>query len=431
MKNYLIILVLLFISCEKESILENIESDIYLYTQNDVDNFVKNHKYYKTIEINGDLYIGVNQNAFNTKSDISNLSGLSNIVRVNGSLEVHSNPLLSSNQGLHNIKYLSDLLIIKNNILIDINFDELYEIENHFVIEQNESLEFLNQFNSLNKVGGFINIRSNKSLEKISGINIITDIESLLISSNESLIEISNSFNTKKILYDLTMIGNSQLSKVDFFTNLAHIGRNLSFGKYCTSLDCGNENLTEISFKNLNYIGGDCMISRCPNLKLIYLNSVVNIKGSLTISELASFNDNLNFDSLEMIQNSLELVNLDLVAEIKSFHKLKAIRETLRITNNKKLKNITFEMMEQVNLFSLIGNPEISSCKDILPKIIELQGVQIEWNNNLNDFCSMKNLVDVAYSNLNSPLISIWNNGDNNTGVGSINNYNWIEINCN
>jgi len=137
------------------------EGSVALKTQAAIDNFLV--QYPNCTEIQGILTIGTDY--LITPSDISNLNGLVNLVKINTSLNITNNPSLRNLEGL----------------------DELNYIAQHFNIHDNHNLITVNGLRNLETIKGELRINNNYSLKTLDGLDNLTDLGTFRIRDNPSL----------------------------------------------------------------------------------------------------------------------------------------------------------------------------------------------------------------------------------------------------
>lgn len=136
-------------------------------TQDQIDNFAVNNPYCTVVQ--GNLIIEES-----VSGNITDLSGLTQIVGVEGSLEVKSNDLLTSLVGLDNIYSVGDKLRILNNPnLATLDLSSLYSVESFLSIVNNDDLANLDMLDALVFVSGYLAIYDNDGLVDITGIRNI------------------------------------------------------------------------------------------------------------------------------------------------------------------------------------------------------------------------------------------------------------------
>jgi len=141
----------------------NFGDPIIFNTQADVDSFDP-----QISIVNGDLTIGnLSQN-----SDISDLSTLSNITSINGSLQILRNPLLENIDVLSNISEVSSCVRVEqNNMLRDLDgFSTLIQVSGDLIIRDNLELTSVDSLEKLESVGGGLIVSDNPNLIECCGI---------------------------------------------------------------------------------------------------------------------------------------------------------------------------------------------------------------------------------------------------------------------
>ncbi|MFN4080102.1 MAG: T9SS type A sorting domain-containing protein [Saprospiraceae bacterium] len=158
--------------------------DVELLTQADVNAFVS--AYPTCTTINGYLQIG------DFFTDITNLSGLSALTSVVGSLIVQGNPDLPNLNGLHNIATVGDeLVIVYNDMLVDMSgLTGLTTVSNLIIIEGNSALENLAGLDQLAAAGG-IAVADNPALTSLDGIETLLSAASIVLVNNALLADLT------------------------------------------------------------------------------------------------------------------------------------------------------------------------------------------------------------------------------------------------
>jgi hypothetical protein len=123
--------------------------------------------------------------------DISNLSGLSEVISVGGNFSINYCPSLSNLNGLENLTSVGDYLVVKNNDSLTSLFglDNLSTVGGTLYIVSNNVLPDLTGLESLTILGNKVYISSNAALQSLAGIDNIEagTISELLIHDNPSL----------------------------------------------------------------------------------------------------------------------------------------------------------------------------------------------------------------------------------------------------
>ncbi len=153
----------------------------YFFTQNEIDNFHEN--YAGCTDLEGEMEIA--------GDDISNLSGLSEVISVGGNFSINYCPSLSNLNGLENLTSVGDYLVVKNNDSLTSLFglDNLSTVGGTLYIVSNNVLPDLTGLESLTILGNKVYISSNAALQSLAGIDNIEagTISELLIHDNPSL----------------------------------------------------------------------------------------------------------------------------------------------------------------------------------------------------------------------------------------------------
>ncbi len=110
-------------------------------------------------------------------SDIVNLSPLSNLTQLTGTLRVASNPNLSSLNRLHNITSIRQLEILSNARIVNLDDLNITEINGSLFIKDNGLLENIDAISLISAIPSDIDIRQNASLLNLDGLCNITEFD--------------------------------------------------------------------------------------------------------------------------------------------------------------------------------------------------------------------------------------------------------------
>ncbi|WP_298516189.1 hypothetical protein [uncultured Kordia sp.] len=215
--------------------------------------------------INGYLNIGDRSTETNVPepSDITDLSPLSSITSVVRQVEIQSNPMLTSLDGLSNLAVASGLIINDNE-----NLTSLDGLTNLKRIESNQILTGQSIFS-----GGVISLLDNPALTSIEALNSITpQVISRVSIKNTGLASLQGLENISSVA-TLLVIDNDNLASLAALQGLSTIGntvfifRNDILTDYCilqTPLQNNSQlmiyNVSENQFNptQQNIIDGDC-----------------------------------------------------------------------------------------------------------------------------------------------------------------------------
>ena len=178
----------------------------------------------KTQYIKGDLLIS------NTSTE--DLRFLSNLIEIDGKLELSFNDQLLSLDGLESLRSLGDLMITYN-----------------------ENLEVINNLSSV-ELNGIVTIYQD-NITAIESFDQVTQLEALTISGIKELTQLNCFPNLKQINGVCRIIDNADLQSVSL-PSLESISGNLDVEI--------NQNLSEISLPKLQQLGGQFIFSGNANI---------------------------------------------------------------------------------------------------------------------------------------------------------------------
>ena len=202
------------------------EDNVVLRSQDDINNFQSTYGNGGTCDtFKGSLSIVDGQ------SDITDLSGLLDIIEITGNLYITYNHLLTNVDGLSSLTKLGySLQISSNSVLADIDgLSSLTSIRSQLNISYNTVLTELNGLSSITSVGGNLEIYSNDALTNVDGLFSLTNAGSSFgIRSNASLTNVDGLSSLTSIGYSLHITDNISLTNVDGLSSLTNIGSDLN-----------------------------------------------------------------------------------------------------------------------------------------------------------------------------------------------------------
>lgn len=217
-------------------------SSLHFATQQEIDDFSNAHP--GCTKIYANIYIGeLSGNVKNT--DIVNLSGLSQISHICGSLTIKSTAALGSLAGLNNLVYLGNSLNIHDNSLLQ-NFAGLEKLK---------------------LIDGNLTISDNPSFTSFQGLSALDTITASLIVYNNGLTTLNgirkNSANSTQILGAIEITNNPSLSDcagLSICAGIAQPGKTITIkdnASGCNSVaeieaDCTVLSVKDVKSKNLN-----------------------------------------------------------------------------------------------------------------------------------------------------------------------------------
>lgn len=214
--------------------------NLVLSTQQEVNDF----GVFNFTEVQGDVIIG---NATNY-TDIIDLTPLSSINYISGSLTITGNENLNSFQGLQNI--------------MNIDGDKLH-------IQNNPTLTSLQGFN-FSTINDLL-IEDNDALTTLQGINNFTSISNLHITENDGLASLTGANNSISIEEDLRISKNNSLTSlqgIEVFNLSSQNDLHILDNDALTSLQ-GMEGITELRFLYIRYNDVLASLAQLENLTTV------------------------------------------------------------------------------------------------------------------------------------------------------------------
>ncbi len=278
--------------------------------QNDVSNFHYNYPNCDVIE--GDLSI---QNpTFLQMFIINNLDSLNSIVKVEGNVMLgeYSDALdaLTSLSGLDNLVEIEGDLTISSNILTNLNGLESLTTVNSISLLRNDALQTLDGLEGINSLEGKLEIGYSSI-----GAPYLNDLQALA--------------NLSTIGGDLIIRGTESLSNLEGLENLVEIKGNLSLSE-----NGGIHNLNGL--ENIETIGGAIGFSGNNQLEDISaLIQIDSIHGGLYFYNNLSIENLEGLNNLEFINGSINITSNEALSDISALYQVSADSiDNLTIYNN-------------------------------------------------------------------------------------------------
>lgn len=230
--------------------------DVFLQSQAEVDSFgAMGYSH-----IAGKLYIGdTNFFSSNTISNITNITALENLQRVDSTLMIFGNYSLLSLEGLDSLTYVGKSLELIFNFGVQ-SLEPLSELDTI-----NKRL-LLNYTNSLNNLEGLENLQyvknielvGNLNLSSLNGIDNITSLRHLFIWKNDNLSSLSGLENLTHVEKFISIYENSGITTLNGLDNLESVNvltikNNEELTDYCIlSTQYNNGYLSQFDPNNFN-----------------------------------------------------------------------------------------------------------------------------------------------------------------------------------
>ncbi len=263
---------------------------LVLTTQAQVNSFPQDHPGCTTIE--GYLQIG--------PGAINNLAGLSQIVAVDGYLQIGANPQLTSLAGMENLNSVGGRLGITGNAqLSDISaLGNVTAVGGTLEISTNNNLISLQGLGGITSVGGELEITESLGLTNLQGLEGIQTIgQGILINDNPALATMQG-LSPTSVGGGFSLMNNPQLMDLSAASELTSLGGVLSLNGNTSILS-----LQELS--GITSINGVLRVSGGSGL--MSLDGLQNIDGSSILNLIIVNNPGLFQCAVESLCNYLAI----------------------------------------------------------------------------------------------------------------------------
>lgn len=324
--------------------------DVSLSSQNEVNTFISTFS--DCDSLLGSLYISGN--------DITDLSNLSFLTYVQGTLHLIDNYSLPSLAG----------------------FENLRGVGKDFTIKEQRSIKHLEALSRLTHIGGSFTITSNDSLATLEGLNLLTTIgKDLTVSDNSSLTNcgaICNLINDGGVEKNTSITGNpSECSSPAEITIL------------CTENDCPIGNVILSSQNEVN-----AFVKKFSNCDTI--RGDLRISGESFGRNGSNITDLSGLSFIEHVQGNFYLLSNNKLSSLAGFENLKEVGGTFFIGKNRSLKNIE-ELNQLVHVgesFHIYSNDSLTTLNGLNQLISIKKNLRIIGNSTLTDCSDICNIIN-------------------------------------
>ncbi len=318
-----------------ESKSQVITGNVVLQYQSDVDAF--DDVPVPITTITGNLTIQL----FDDYSDINDLTPLSTLTSVGGSLLISNCNSLTSLSGLDALKSVSGIIYIGNNIALQSlsGLDALNSVGSLF-LGGNSTLQNLSGLDALTSVGGPLRILSNSALTSLSGLDAITSVDGeLLIKGNTTLTEFCSLFS---LLNGNGLNGAYAVTSNALNPTIADI---LAAGACCSDIILTTQ-------AEVNSFGATNPTSVCGNLiikkgtsdditDLSPLSTLTSIGGDLSIGFNQALTSLVGLDGLTSVGANIDIELNQALISLSGLDALTSVGGSLNISYNPALSNFT------------------------------------------------------------------------------------------
>lgn len=312
-----------------------------------------------------------------SQADVEKLRG-ENLTHITGSLEIGP----ASFGAPTNITDLSPL-------------SELTTVGGSLVLESNNDLTNLRSFKNMREVGMTLVLRNMFGLTNLDALGGLESVGSLLFEHNPNLVSLT-ALENLTISDAIRLINHEKLSVLPEFRNVTKLTTGLFIGT--------NPMLTDISgFKYLEEIEKTLYISSAPNtLTSFDLSSLENVGSRVIIQYLGEGDTKLtslqSLSSLRSVGGEIILTDLDGLTSLHGLHNIESAKD-IELDDLDALEEIdAFEKVTSVSSLHVLRNVKLQSLQGfrfITQGATTGVSVDIVDNPLLSQFCDIKTVVSL------------------------------------
>jgi len=302
---------------------DTIRGNLWIQWAEDLDSL------YKIKHIKGDLFF------FGYRG--SDLSGLSNLERIDKSLMMRGALVIKTLSGLDNLSWIGEDLIIEDSDNLE-TFHGLEKIERlrNLKITDSKLILSLQGLSRLKIIEEDLDIRLS-GIVALDGVDFSEKIGGKLkLQSNHEL------FNTHGLTSKLKEIGEIDISFCNVLT-----GHLVLFGiEKCGAIKISTCRKYKgiAGFENVEIIDGDIRIHDTGFERVIGLNNLKRINGSLILEDNTALDDLGGFFNLEELNGNLEIVGCPALTDLEALSNLDSRSiSSLTITDNEALDMCSYD----------------------------------------------------------------------------------------
>lgn len=376
---------------------------IQFTSQEDIDNFALEYSGCTTWK--GLIKIG-------PSDDIVDLSGLQQIKRIEGTLNISYNDSLADLSTLSHLEWVDFFYLKGNDFLTTLNgLSSLEVIANRLYIEDELTLANIDAINALDTVRG-LTIKNCPKLDSVSFQVPMDTMSDLSISHCQGLKYVKGFKDLKHLVGDFYFTYNDSMSELPQFENLVSVtGRFVVFRQGLLSSLLGFDSLR---YTRTFSVADNYNLELLANFERLKVSDNILIQSNSRLKELRGFNDTDSLRLLEVQRNDslksidafhnlvtmqylifFENPNLD---SIYGFDKLQVVKEQLRMSGIGVKSFDFFEQLHSIEFQTLVFAIGIASNEQLvnlngLENLFEVSGqVSISANANLLDISSLSNI---------------------------------------
>ena len=308
---------------------------------------------------------------------LNDISGLSNLLYIDGNLQINNNGDLDSLIGLESLTTINGSLILHGNTSLN-SISTLENIEassiSTITISNNPLLAncYLQNFCDYLSDGGTITVSDNDV-----GCNNQSDLEfdcglfipPIIFNSQDEIDAYPSICTNCAIVNNILIIEGQDITNLDSLYQITEVLGNVVIGD-----TIGNPNLISLSgLSNLSTIGGSLGIQN--NGSLTNFAGLINSMNAMELSSLTEIGGDLKIAHNELLQNLLGLEDLEAIGGDL------IIEDNISMTSLTGITNLDYQSIQNLYIFN---NPELSTCQvqTVCSYIGEPTGITEIYNNN-------------------------------------------------
>ena len=232
------------------------DGSITLESQEEVDEFISN-----TTVILGNLTIGYTDDG-DSRSNITDLTPLSNITDITGNLRIEQNGSLVNLNALNNLQTIGGYFRVRNNDQLTTlgDFSELQTIGGYFNVYNNDQLTTLGDFSVLQTIGRYFAVINNADLSTLGDFSVLQTIGRYFVVRDHNQLPTLGDFpELQSIGGYFRVIRNDTLTNLGSFPNLTSIGIS-TFDVYVPSLNEDRDSVS-IMVENNPRLSDCCLLA--------------------------------------------------------------------------------------------------------------------------------------------------------------------------
>jgi hypothetical protein len=279
-----------------------------------------------------------------------------------GGLHYSQNERPTTFSGLKNLRRVrGDLEIVRNDLLVTFNgLRRVKEVEGHLYISQNYKLDEIKGPKYLTDVGGDVDIyhgtlsafHGMSSLKTIAGNLRVTDTETVVMSWFSGLEDVGT----------IRIHDNPLMTSITGLSSLASTRDDLQIKQ--------NDDLLDLSgLSQLQEVGQDLSLSHNPSLS-----------------------DLTGFSSLEEVQRNVWLSNMNGLTSLAGWEHLREARRELGIRECRNLETADLPALTRLGTLELHTNESLTGID--LPGVEDLDDLMVKDNESLQSLEGLENVVD-------------------------------------